>query len=164
MPASFYADAYGNVTHATFSAKRQNECDRRSRAQSGMGQAVENAAGWYLRAVAASLARLAEMPTKPLRAFCRGIPSIAAGAIPHPGGASLSEGFLAACLFDLESAATVAQLAAMHGLGRSHWHPLPEAHVRAQPLQSEAPSAQNAGKGTIWSVWATAVNTVYGVP
>ena len=49
-------------------------------------------------------------------------------------------------------------------LPRSHWHPCPESHGRAQPLQSEAPYAQNAGKGTIWSISAAVMHTVYGVP
>jgi hypothetical protein len=42
--------------------------------------------------------------------------------------------------------------------------PAPNSHGGDQPLQSEAPSAQNAGKGTIWSVSATVVDTIYGVP
>ena len=48
-------------------------------------------------------------------------------------------------------------------LPRCHWHPCPEVRGSAQPLQSEAPYAQNAGKGPIWSVCARAVNTIYGV-
>ncbi len=50
----------------------------------------------------------------------------------------------------------------MGRLPRSHWHPCPEAHGSGQPLQSEAPYAQNAGKGPIWRVCAGAVNTIYG--
>jgi hypothetical protein len=48
-------------------------------------------------------------------------------------------------------------------LPRSHGLPCPEAHRCAQPLQSEAPSAQNAGKGPIWSVSAAMMHTIYGV-
>ena len=39
-----------------------------------------------------------------------------------------------------------------------------EAHGRAQPLQSEAPYAQNDGKGPIWSISAVVLHTIYGVP